>query len=103
MRSAIAFLVFAALMGPVGAQESGDSARGKLLAERICSECHAMVPRSPHPASGIASFEAIANTPGMTAMALFVWLTSPHRDMPHIILTSRDRTDIIAYITGLKR
>jgi hypothetical protein len=52
---------------------------------------------------GPATFETIANTPGMTALALSVWLTTPHREMPHLILSAQEREDIIAYITSLRR
>lgn len=51
----------------------------------------------------VATFEVIANTPGMTAIALNVWLTSSHRNMPHLILSAQERDDVIAYITSLRR
>jgi hypothetical protein len=51
----------------------------------------------------VATFEVIAKTPGMTGMALSVWLTTPHRNMPHLILSAQERDDVIAYITSLRR
>jgi mono/diheme cytochrome c family protein len=87
-----------------GAQESGDTERGRALATRICAECHAILQgAAKSPAPGVATFEVIANTPGMTAMALSVWLTTPHRKMPNLILSTQERDDVIAYITSLRR
>jgi mono/diheme cytochrome c family protein len=78
--------------------------RGRSVAERVCAECHPVGSAATgRPRQGPASFEAIANTPGMTAMALSIWLETPHRDMPHILLERDDRDAVVAYITSLKR
>ena len=85
------------------AQTTGDVARGRAYAERICSECHAVRPdQALSPKFGVAPFKVIADTPGMTAMALSVWLRSTHRDMPNLIIPADDRDDVIAYIESLK-
>lgn len=59
---------------------------GLVYAEKTCSACHAVAAgqtRSPDPRA--PTFETIANTPGMTIMALNVWLhSSQHRDMPYL-------------------
>jgi hypothetical protein len=55
---------------------------------------------SPPPA--IATFKQIANTAGMTRMALTVWFQSPHPNMPNLILEPGDRDDVIAYILSLR-
>jgi hypothetical protein len=49
------------------------------------------------------SFFAIANTPGMTEMALGVFLFTPHRQMPNLIIPPSDARDLITYIVSLKR
>lgn len=99
-RAAILFTMISAS----AAQESGDKERGRALAGRICADCHAILPGAANtPAPGVATFEVIANTPGMTAMALAVWLTTPHRNMPNLILSAQEREDVIAYITSLRR
>jgi hypothetical protein len=47
-------------------------------------------------------FEEIANTTGVTAMALFAWLQSTHPTMPNIILEDDEMTNVVAYILSLK-
>jgi hypothetical protein len=48
------------------------------------------------------TFRAIANTPGMTALALTVFLRTPHRNMPNLIISDSDRDNVIAYILSLR-
>ena len=48
------------------------------------------------------SFQDIANTKGMTATALRVFLTTSHPKMPNLILTPEERSDVIAYILSLR-
>jgi mono/diheme cytochrome c family protein len=48
------------------------------------------------------TFVRIATTPGMTAMALNVTLTTPHAGMPMFMLNTEQREDLIAYILSLK-
>jgi mono/diheme cytochrome c family protein len=81
------------------AQQTGDARRGLIHAQRQCSDCHAA-----HGArlAGIATFKEIANTPGMTPIALMVWFQSPHPNMPNLILDPGDRDDVIAYIVSLR-
>ena len=55
------------------------------------------------PRTDAASFDVIASAPGMSALALNVWLTTPHREMPHIILDTDEREDLIAYIASLRK
>lgn len=85
------------------AQDAGDAARGLEYAQRHCAECHGVLAsdrESPRPP--IATFRAIANTPGMTGTALAVWLRTPHKHMPNLIVAADDRADLIAYIVSLR-
>jgi len=103
-RAAVAAAILSSVTCAAAAQESGDKERGRVMATRICAECHAILPGAANsPAPGVATFEVIANTPGMTALALSVWLTTTHRNMPNLILSSQERDDVIAYITSLRR
>ena len=98
--AAAACLVLAA---SASAQDAGDARRGLTYVRNNCASCHAVerdVLSSPQP--GVASFSAIAGTPGMTGIALSVWLQSTHRDMPNFIIAPDDRSDIIAYIVSLR-
>lgn len=85
------------------AEATGDVVKGQRLAEQTCAECHAVKKDetiSPH--FNVASFRMIANTPGMTPQALFVWMTSSHPTMPNFILEENDRRDVVTYIASLK-
>ena len=53
------------------------------------------------PRVGVATFKTIANTPGMTGTALAVWLRTPHKSMPNLIIEAEDRNNVIAYILSL--
>ena len=48
------------------------------------------------------AFREIANTPGMTATAMRVFLTSSHPKMPNLILTLEEIADLTAYILSLR-
>lgn len=83
------------------AQDVGDPAKGLRLARQLCAECHAVEAGQRVPVTA-PTFKAIANTPGMTAMALTIFFRTPHRDMPNLVLPNDDRDDVIAYILSLK-
>jgi cytochrome c len=95
-----------ALSMPTGygeAQEIGQPRRGFALAQRLCSECHAIqkeYARSPN--VNAPRFQAIASIPGMTDIALSVALNTSHHSMPNIVLAADEQADIIAYILSLK-
>ena len=83
----------------------GDVSAGHAFARQACVACHVVEAREARPrviAIGPA-FTAIANTPGMTATALRVYLTTSHPKMPNVILTPADMDDVIAYIRSLRR
>jgi hypothetical protein len=48
------------------------------------------------------AFRDIANTSGMTATAIRVFLTSSHPRMPNLILTPEEIADVTAYILSLR-
>lgn len=88
---------------PARAQDTGDVQKGRDFAARNCAECHAIAPTaelSPRP--NVATFRTIANTPGMTAQALSIWLTTSHPTMPNLIIEPTDRRNVIAYIESLR-
>jgi mono/diheme cytochrome c family protein len=85
------------------AQEVGDVARGRAYAQSVCAECHAVLPsQSLSPRTDVATFKTIAQTPGMTAMALSVWFRTPHPTMPNFLISPQDQDDVIAYILSLR-
>lgn len=104
MRKHIMILAIAVMLsGPALSQEPGSVMQGRELAQTVCAECHAVAPgaiRSPN--AHAPTFESIVHMPGMTPMAVRVWLRSAHKEMPNIML-SRDETDnVVAYLSSLK-
>jgi len=100
---AIAAAVLLALSSEAGAQDA-DIEAGAAYAKQICAACHAVLPNeqiSPLPEA--PTFQSIADTPGMTELALTVWLQSSHPTMPNIVLEPDDMRNVIAYIRSLER
>lgn len=87
-----------------GASEMpGDPALGHALALEACVECHEVEAgqrdaRLPDP----PSFQNLAEEPAMTPLALRVFLSTPHTNMPGLILTDAEIDDVIAWIHSLK-
>ncbi len=90
------------LISPVFAQEIGNATRGWKLAVRTCSDCHWVRHAEKSGSLRAPTFSAIANTKGMSAMALNVGLLTSHRSMPNIVLDAQERADVIAFILTLK-
>jgi mono/diheme cytochrome c family protein len=106
MQAAKRLGVFALMVGPLAgstaaAQELGDARKGLDFAKRACAECHGVAPGQVVPAAA-PTFRAIANTPGMTALALNVFLSTPHRNMPNLVIAGSDRDNVVAYILSLR-
>lgn len=82
--------------------QDADLEAGAAYAEQVCSPCHAVQPNqnySPLPQS--PSFQVIADTPGMTELALTVFMQSSHSTMPDIILGD-ELGNVVAYIRSLE-
>jgi mono/diheme cytochrome c family protein len=88
---------------PVLGAELGDPARGLAYAQEACAACHGVVAGQASPAFGAPSFEQVANTPGMTSIAITAWLNTPHENMPDFIVEPERIDDLSAYILSLKR
>jgi len=96
---------------PATAEPVGDPEAGLAVAAEVCAECHEVMPWEgvspelaplPFEVGEAMAFEEIANTPGVTAMALFAWMQSTHPTMPNIILEEDDLRNVVAYILSLK-
>jgi len=83
--------------------QDGDAAAGHAFAREACRACHMVDPgaRAPRRINIGPAFRDIADTPGMTATAIRVFLTSSHPKMPNLILTPAEIADVIAYILSL--
>lgn len=103
--TALAFALLALAFGTEAAASElpGDPALGQRLALEVCQECHHVsageregeLPDPP-------AFQNLADDPAMTPLALRVFLTTPHANMPNLILTDSEVDDVIAYIHSLK-
>ena len=99
----MAFLLLLLVSKPLQAQEVGDPRAGLSLAREVCAACHAVLEgqtRSPNPQA--PAFERVAHAPGMTPMALTVFLQTSHKTMPNIMLDTKEVRDVAAYITSLQ-
>ena len=88
--------------GRSAATEIGNPALGLAYAQANCAACHAVVAGpsgSPNPLA--PSFEAVARTPGMTRLALTVWLQTPHPSMPNLVVDPDRIDDLSAYLVTL--
>ena len=73
------------------------------VARNTCSEFHATQKgQLLSPNLRAPTWVEIANTPGVTAAALLLMLTTPHAGMPMFLLSPEQRQQIIDYILSLK-
>lgn len=83
--------------------DAGNAAEGLAYAEQVCARCHAVAPgATASPVAEAPAFQTVANTPGMTGVALNVWLHTPHRNMPDIIVDPQRVDDLAAYLASLR-
>lgn len=98
-------LAAAAVLGGSGAAaQDADIEAGAAYANEICATCHAVLANEEYsPLPQATPFQTVADTPGMTELALTVWLQSSHPTMPNIILEPDDMRNVVAYIRSLKK
>src|SRR3954452_24277188 len=103
-RVGLAAMIVLSLAAEIGeAQEIGQPGRGLALAQRLCSQCHAVRKEQAQSSNEKAPrFQVIASVPGMTSIALSAALNTSHRTMPNIMLQPDEQADVIAYILTLK-
>lgn len=82
----------------------GDVAAGRVFALQSCSDCHNIVSRRNPLLSilGAPDFDLVANAKTTTIMGLNVFLSSPHRNMPNLIISEEDRRNVVSYIMSLR-
>jgi mono/diheme cytochrome c family protein len=79
------------------------NAAGRDLALEWCSECHLVARDQTDPASdAVPSFFEVADRSSTTEMSLRAFLTSPHGNMPNIMLTREQIDEVVAYILSLR-
>jgi mono/diheme cytochrome c family protein len=84
--------------------QDGAVAAGRAFAHEACNACHVVEANQRAPRRIVIgpAFRKIANTRGITATALRVFLTTSHPKMPNLILTPEETADVIAYILSLR-
>lgn len=82
----------------------GDVALGRAYALQSCASCHNVTDRRSALLSilGAPDFYAVANAKTTTTMGLNVFLRTPHRVMPNLIIADDDRRNVVAYIMSLR-
>jgi mono/diheme cytochrome c family protein len=99
----VTMLVTAMLFTPTSGAQDANVESGAAYAEQVCSPCHAVRPRQRHsPLPQAPSFQSIADTPGMTELALTVFMQSSHPTMPNVMLEQDELRNVIAYVQSLK-
>jgi mono/diheme cytochrome c family protein len=102
--NAVAVFLLALGTQTASAQDLGDPRAGAAYADQICSECHGVhsgVRVSPNERA--PAFQIVAETRGMSEMALRAWFRTPHPSMPNLVIRNKDADDVISYILSLKR
>ena len=96
-------IFLAAWVRHADAQEVGDIAAGRHLAETWCSSCHLVGP-SPGSAvsNGAPTFAAIAGMKSTTILSLRAFLQTPHAQMPDLHLSRDEIDDLAGYILSLR-
>jgi mono/diheme cytochrome c family protein len=104
MKKTIGFAAALLAWGSAAEAQDADIAAGAAYAEKVCAACHAVLANEQYsPLAEAPTFQSVADTPGMTELALTVWLQSSHPTMPNIILTQDELRNVVAYIGSLKR
>ena len=94
---------FAIANGPGAlAQENGDAVKGAIQVQQICGACHGVARGEASKNVLAPNLSDVANTNGISGTAINVALLTPHYDMPNLILNAQERSDVIAFILGLK-
>jgi mono/diheme cytochrome c family protein len=89
---------------PTAQPPSAEAARGRAFAEDVCASCHAVDAGALYsPDTAAPTFDSIANTPGMTRIALSAWMQGAHQDMPQLIVDQDRIDDLWAYLSTLER
>ena len=96
--SVAAAAVFAAATTAGAAPPAGES-----LADRVCSECHAVKPGQVSTNPNAPAFAELASQPSITEYSPRVLLRTPHEKMPNLTLKPDEVDEITSYILSLKR
>jgi hypothetical protein len=100
MLASVLIAALADFIDPAFAQHAGVRQPEPIMPKS--SECHALHRGETSPEPTAPPFGDVANTKGMTATALTVWLTTSHPTMPNFVIEAHDMDNVVAYILSLK-
>ena len=81
---------------------NGDASMGQQLAQKWCSDCHAVGAENAEAHGLVPSFVSIAEMSSTTSISLHAFLQTSHERMPNLRLTQTQIDDVVAYILRLK-
>ena len=102
--AALALPLFASL-ALAGVTSKPDPVQGKILAEKLCTNCHLVesAQQQQQPANAdVPSFKEIAGREDQSAGAITARIMLPKHPMPQIPLTKTELADLAAYILSLR-
>jgi mono/diheme cytochrome c family protein len=95
-------LVSLMLISVAAAEDWGDPAAGREIADRWCSECHMVAPDQVLATPDYPTFMQIAEATGDDLVVLEGFLMDPHPRMPDLSLTRQEIRDLIGYFATLR-
>jgi mono/diheme cytochrome c family protein len=96
-------MLLACVSQEVRAQEIGDAAAGRQLAERWCASCHVVTAKADSGTSnGAPTFVAIGRAKSTTYLSMRAFLQTPHDRMPDLHLSRDEVDDLTAYLLSLR-
>ena len=98
-----ALLLLVAVTALPQAAAAADPANGEKLAKRWCAACHIVASDQRQGSTQAAPFSAMANTPGLDAAKLALYLLLPHPKMPDMSLSRSEAADLADYIAAQGR
>jgi mono/diheme cytochrome c family protein len=91
------------MIANASAAQVGSIEEGHQLARQLCAECHLLGEEAGLSTNANApTFRDIANTPGMTGVALRASWQSWHKNMPNLIIKGEEADSLVAYILSLR-
>lgn len=87
---------------PARADNGGEVAAGRDVAQTWCVNCHVVSGQQKQGSDQAPTWNSIANRPGETSATLHAFLARPHGGMPDFKLSKTQIDDVIAYILSLK-
>jgi mono/diheme cytochrome c family protein len=86
-----------------GSASAADASQGKVIAERWCASCHLVTHEQKiAPTDQAPPFSSIAGRPDFGAGKLAFLLLAPHPNMPKLMLSRSEITDLADYMLTLK-